>query len=141
MYPSQRYRCGQAAWLGTVTVFTLVVPAAPDKLRVDWRYIDSSISDTVGLAPGDPADGRYFHAAPTQGSVALERMRFERSGNFDPASIGQGGVGLYAPSGSSEVVAFEIADSEWVGNALSSGPALFLLFVRATLVRARCVPC
>ena len=58
-------------------------------------------------------------------------MRFERSGNFDPASTGNGGVGLYAPTGSSRVTTFEIADSEWAGNAALSAPALYAFFVRA----------
>ena len=122
----------QAAWFGLFTILDFVTPATPDKLRADWRYIDSSISDAVNLPSGEVFDCRYFQALPTQGAVALERMRFERSGNFDPAAAGAGGTGLLAPSGSSRVTTFEIADSEWVGNAASSG-AIFIYFVSATL--------
>ena len=106
----------------------------PDKeLRYNVNFIDSSVTDSVTLDPGTWGDALYVAIYASQGICSTVRSRFERSGNFNPASIGQGGCHAIPPPAGSIVPTFELADSDWVGNAAASGPAFYMVFVRGTL--------
>ena len=105
-----------AAWLSVELVFVLY-PALPDKhLRLDLDFVDSSISDSVTLSTGSWVDGTHIAQTLPKGSVRYARARFERSGNFDSAAVGTGGLFTQGPPAGSIVPSIEFTASEWVGS-------------------------
>ena len=61
-----------------------VVYPVLNPLRFDISIVDLSITDSVNLVPGSLADGCYMALFATHGTstIAVERSRFERNGNF-----------------------------------------------------------
>eukprot|EP01045_Picozoa_sp_COSAG04_P016301 COSAG04_NODE_1348_length_7133_cov_93.966022_3_plen_177_part_00 len=105
-----------AAWASVELVFVLY-PTLPDKhLRLDLDFVDSSISNNVNLASGTWIDGTHIAQTLPKGSVRYARARFERSGNFDSAAVGTGGLFTQGPPAGSIVPSIEFTASEWVGS-------------------------
>ena len=63
-----------------------VFPDIPDQsFRMDIDVVASSVADSVALSAGHIYDGGIMYAKNGRGNTLVERSRFERSGNFDPA--------------------------------------------------------
>eukprot|EP01045_Picozoa_sp_COSAG04_P012063 COSAG04_NODE_797_length_10240_cov_3.294547_5_plen_357_part_00 len=116
-------------------------PILPDtQIRYDYTLADSVVTDSVGMAPSDLFDATYIILSTPEGSYQVDRCRFERSGNFNPAAVaGTGGISLFPPPGGSYTVTFEFADSDWIGNAAGSGPAVYAVFGNYHLAFVRCL--
>eukprot|EP01045_Picozoa_sp_COSAG04_P017206 COSAG04_NODE_1505_length_6506_cov_4.798335_5_plen_972_part_00 len=120
-----------AAEFSTLTVFLGIYPVLADKqLRTEWKFVDSVVSDAVTLSSMGEWSSCAFVVA--QGSVLVERSRFEKSGSFDPATTGYGGAShSLVPPGGSIVPDIEFRGSDWIDNASGNGPAYYVSFVRA----------
>ena len=119
-----------------------VGPALPDKhLLFDYTLADSSITDCVSMTPGTGGflDAVYYYWGVPKGSSLAEGCRFERSGNFNPASTGTGGGSITPPSGGSIVPSWNFTRSEWVANAAFQGPALHVYFGNFNVQLLQCL--
>eukprot|EP01045_Picozoa_sp_COSAG04_P021668 COSAG04_NODE_2355_length_4284_cov_2.515173_1_plen_1336_part_01 len=128
-----------ASWFGAFSVWSMVSPVLPDKLiRAEFKFVDSSITNSIVLDPGTNFDGAYMCALLGQGSWLVDRGCFERSGNFDQNAVGQGGIVAYAPTAGSIVPSWEFSNSAWAGNAGGNGPAFYMVFGNFALRFFRC---
>ena len=103
------------------TLHTIGVVASDDKhLLLDYSFTDSTVTDAVNIRPGDLFDASYFWSVAPKGTLHIERCRFERNGNFDENSAGQGGATLTTPPGGSLIPSYQFTSVEWVGNRVMS---------------------
>ena len=103
---------------------------------------DSVITDVVALAAGSRVDGMYANAWPTAGGVCqFTRTRFERSGIFDPAAIGTGGIEVQGPTAgsTSDVAIIEFEATDFEGNAAGSGAAFFVALGQSDIRVRQCM--
>eukprot|EP01045_Picozoa_sp_COSAG04_P013495 COSAG04_NODE_960_length_9157_cov_6.389269_8_plen_132_part_00 len=105
-----------AGWF-IVEIAVCIYPSLPDRhLLLDFNFVESSFSDNVNLDAGTFADGATVGQSLPKGSLRFVGARIERSGIFDSAAVGTGGVFTQGPPGGSIVPSVEFTASEWIGS-------------------------
>ena len=112
---------------------------ALDDIHPHGEVLESPREDGVTV-PGSPTqflDGNIAHYNAPRGAIKTKGSRFARC--FTAGTGGQGGLALRSPPGGRFVPTMLFEDSEWVGNAAASGPAVCVIFGQLDLAFTRCL--